>query len=49
MWLAYVEGADHCEIAETLGLREASVRVLLFRARRKLAHLLREGGHGERA
>lgn len=46
MWLAYVEGADHREIAEALGLREASVRVLLFRTRRKLAQLLREGGHG---
>jgi RNA polymerase sigma-70 factor (ECF subfamily) len=48
MWLAYVEGADHREIAEALGLREASVRVLLFRTRRKLARLLREGGHGGR-
>jgi len=46
MWLAYVEGADHREIAEALGLREASVRVLLHRTRRKLARLLREGGHG---
>jgi RNA polymerase sigma-70 factor, ECF subfamily len=46
MWLAYVEGADHREIAEALGLREASVRVLLFRTRRRLARLLREGGHG---
>lgn len=46
MWLAYVEGADHREIAEALGLREASVRVLLLRTRRKLARLLREGGHG---
>ena len=49
MWLAYVEGADHREIAEALGLREASVRVLLHRTRRKLARLLREGGHGEPA
>jgi RNA polymerase sigma-70 factor (ECF subfamily) len=40
MWLAYVEGADHREIAEALGLRERSVRVLLHRARRKLAELL---------
>ncbi len=49
MWLAYVEGADHREIAAALGLREASVRVLLFRTRRKLAKLMREGGHGESA
>ena len=40
MWLAYVEGADHREIAATLGLREGSVRVLLHRARRRLASLL---------
>ena len=46
MWLAYVEGADHREIAAALGLRERSVRVLLHRIRRKLAQLLREGGHG---
>ena len=42
MWLAYVEGADHAEIAAALGLGERSVRVLLHRARRKLAALLRE-------
>ena len=49
MWLAYVEGADHREIAAALGLRERSVRVLLHRARRKLATLLRqrETGSGE--
>lgn len=46
MWLAYVEGADHREIAEALGLREASVRVLLYRTRRKMARLLKAGGHG---
>jgi RNA polymerase sigma-70 factor (ECF subfamily) len=40
MWLAHVEGADHREIAASLGLREGSVRVLLHRARRKLASLL---------
>lgn len=40
MWLAYVEGADHREIAAALGLRERSVRVLLHRARRKLAALI---------
>lgn len=48
LWLAYVEGADHSEIARTLGLRPLSVRVLLFRARRKLAQLIaakpRDGG-----
>jgi len=48
MWMAYVEGADHREIAAALSLGERSVRVLLSRARRKLAGLLRLGGHGER-
>jgi RNA polymerase sigma-70 factor (ECF subfamily) len=40
LWLAYVEGVEHREIAETLGLKEKSVRVLLFRARKKVAGLL---------
>ena len=40
LWLAYVEGFSHNEIASALGLREKSVRVLLFRARRKLAGIL---------
>ncbi len=43
LWLAYVEGADHHEIARTLGLRPLSVRVLLFRARRKLAQMIEAG------
>lgn len=46
LWLAYVEGFEHREIASMLGLREKSVRVLLFRARRKLADLLKEKGLG---
>lgn len=44
MWLAHVEGAAHREIAAAMGLREASIRVLLSRARQKLARLLRDGG-----
>lgn len=40
LWLAYVEGHQHQEIAEMLGLKSLSVRVLLFRAKRKLANLL---------
>ena len=47
MWLAYVEGADHREIAAALGLREGSVRVLLHRTRRKLARLLGRSGRGQ--
>ena len=44
LWLAYVEGYGHREIAEMMGLREKSVRVLLFRARHRLAGLLRQAG-----
>jgi RNA polymerase sigma-70 factor (ECF subfamily) len=44
VWLAYVEGASHREIASVTGLKEASVRPLLFRVRQKLAALLRERG-----
>jgi RNA polymerase sigma-70 factor (ECF subfamily) len=40
LWLAYAEGASHREIAEVLGLSPASLKPLLFRARRKLAGLL---------
>jgi RNA polymerase sigma-70 factor, ECF subfamily len=48
VWLAHVEGADHKEIAAALGLRAGSVRVLLSRARHRLARLLRESGHTSR-
>lgn len=42
LWLAYAEGATHAEIAEMTGLRAAGVRILLYRARRKLARLLKQ-------
>ena len=41
VWLAYVQGASHAEIAEALGLKAASIRLLLFRTRKQLAQLLR--------
>lgn len=44
VWLAYVEGYAHKDIARVLGVKSASVRVLLFRARRKLAGILDEAG-----
>lgn len=44
LWLGHVEGFSHKEIARMLGLRSGSIRLLLFRARRKLAGLLRERG-----
>ena len=46
LWLAYVEGSSHKEIAEVAGLKAASVRLLLFRARHKMARLLREAPVG---
>ncbi len=45
VWLAHVEGADHQEIAAALGLRAASIRVLLWRARQRFARLLKDHGH----
>jgi RNA polymerase sigma-70 factor (ECF subfamily) len=44
LWLAYAEGYSHHEIAEVTGLASASIRLLLFRARRKMARLLRQRG-----
>ena len=44
LWLAYAEGYSHHEIAQITGLASASIRLLLFRARRKMARLLRTGG-----
>jgi RNA polymerase sigma-70 factor (ECF subfamily) len=41
LWLAYAQGESHRDIAATLGLRSGSVKLLLFRARRRLAALLR--------
>jgi RNA polymerase sigma-70 factor (ECF subfamily) len=46
LWLAYVEGSSHKEIAEVVGLRSGSIRLLLFRARRKMAELIRRSGAG---
>ena len=40
LWLAYVEGYEHREIALVLNLSALSIKVLLFRARRRLAQLL---------
>jgi len=40
LWLAYVEGFDHKEIAAAANLGRKSVRVLLFRAKQKLLAIL---------
>jgi RNA polymerase sigma-70 factor (ECF subfamily) len=41
VWLAYGQGSTHQEIAGALGLKTGSIKPLLFRARRKLARMLR--------
>ena len=46
LWLAYVEGFSHMEIAEMTGLKAASLRPMLFRARKRLARLLGGGESG---
>jgi RNA polymerase sigma-70 factor (ECF subfamily) len=48
LWLAYADGASHEEIAAALGLKRASIKLLLFRARRRLAALLRTSGPASR-
>jgi RNA polymerase sigma-70 factor (ECF subfamily) len=42
LWLAYADGASHEEIAVHLGVGRPSVKVMLFRARQRLASRLRE-------
>ena len=42
LWLAYAEGYNHKEIAAITGLRATGIRLLLFRARQKLARFLRQ-------
>lgn len=46
LWLAHVEGSPHREIAGILGIKEKSVRVMLFRAREKFAEILESNGYG---
>jgi RNA polymerase sigma-70 factor (ECF subfamily) len=47
LWLAYAQGSSHEEIAASLGLKTASIKALLFRARRRLAVLLGAGQPAE--
>jgi RNA polymerase sigma-70 factor (ECF subfamily) len=44
LWLAHAEEYSHREIADIMGYPSASIRLLLFRARKKLGRLLREEG-----
>ncbi|MBW8713797.1 MAG: sigma-70 family RNA polymerase sigma factor, partial [Acidobacteria bacterium] len=41
LWLAYAQGSTHRDIAGILGVKTQSVRLMLFRARQRLAQLLR--------
>lgn len=41
LWLAYVEKMSHREISGVLGIKEESVRSMLFRARKKMAEVLK--------
>jgi RNA polymerase sigma factor (sigma-70 family) len=42
LWLAYVEGYSYTEISEMTSTKKNSLKVQLFRAREKMATLLRE-------
>ena len=44
LWLAHVEGSSHEEIADALGVKTRSVKVMLFRARKRLAVILTRYG-----
>jgi len=47
LWLAHAEGYSHREVAEIVGVGSASLRLMLFRARRKMAEMLKDGGRHE--
>jgi RNA polymerase sigma-70 factor (ECF subfamily) len=49
LWLAYVEGENHQDIADALGLSRGSIKVLLSRARGRLRDLLVTKGVTARA
>jgi RNA polymerase sigma-70 factor, ECF subfamily len=44
LWLAYVEGFSHKEIAEMLGVRAPSIRPMLARARERFVEILKKVG-----
>ncbi len=46
LWLCYVEGYSHAEAASIVGVESHSVKVLLSRARKKLATICQEIGIG---
>ncbi len=46
LWLAHVEQLSHRETAAILGMKERSIRVILFRARAKARDLFEKAGLG---
>jgi RNA polymerase sigma-70 factor (ECF subfamily) len=44
LWLAYAQGWSHEEIASAIGVKTASMKAMLHRARHRLAMLLTPGG-----
>ena len=49
LWLAYAQGCSHEEIAATLGVKTASLKALLHRARRRLLGLLSDPASAQSA
>ncbi len=45
LWLAYVDDQPHTEIARITGNREKSIRVQLFRIRKRFAKILKSHGY----
>ena len=45
LWMAHVEGYTHKEIAVITGIKEKSLKVILFRLRKKFAESLRAAGY----
>jgi RNA polymerase sigma-70 factor (ECF subfamily) len=44
LWLAYAQGWSHEEIAAALGVKTASLKAMLHRARHRLADILKHPG-----
>ncbi len=44
LWLAYAQGCSHEEIAESLGVKRASLKAMLHRARHRLATIMNNPG-----
>lgn len=45
LWLAYAEGYSHKEIAAIIHSKEKSIKVTLFRVKKKFANILRQQGY----